>query len=146
VASPKEAGAAPATERWRAVVAISNFTAGAIRTDCRVPVLPPALSREWFDTLTAAAADRPGRGTGVFLTTAFLLTQWRTKGLVQLMEAVAVLGLAPTDESAEVLTRTLHDLLKNPARLMWMGGHAAQWTWQALAPGCHAQLAIRRLL
>ena len=53
---------------------------------------------------------------------------------------------APADESAEALTTTLHDLLKDPARLAWMGGHAAQWTRQAFAPEAHAQLAVRRLL
>ena len=57
-----------------------------------------------------------------------------------------VTGVAPADESAEALTRTLHDLLKDPARLAWMGGHAAQWTRQAFAPERYAQLAVRRLL
>ena len=42
------------------VVAVSNFTAGAIMRDCRATVLPPALSREWFDTLAAAAAGSRG--------------------------------------------------------------------------------------
>ena len=229
------------------VVAVSNFTAGAIMRDCRATVLPPALSREWFDTLGAAAAAAAGaqdRGPGIRLATAFRLTQWRDKGLPQLMEAVAALGrqdvclticgsgnppadllrlvgehswcvlrpglsdgdlahelaaadlfvlatqtrsgrdsvgegfglvlleaqaagtpviapayggsreayvegvtgVAPADESAEALTRTLHDLLKDPARLAWMGGHAAQWTRQAFDPERHAQLAVRRLL
>ena len=226
------------------VVACSNFTAGALMRDCRATVLPPALSREWFDTLAAAAAGRPGRGTGIRLATAFRLADWRTKGLPQLVEAVTALGrpdvclticgsgnppadllrlvsehswcvlrpglsdddlarelaaadlfvlatqtrsgrgavgegfglvlleaqaagtpviapayggsreayiegvtgVAPADESAEALTRTLHDLLKDPARLAWMGGHAAQWTQQAFAPERYAQLAVRRLL
>jgi glycosyltransferase involved in cell wall biosynthesis len=226
------------------VVACSNFTAGAIMRDCRATVLPPALSREWFDTLAAAAVGRPGRGPGIRLATAFRLTQWRTKGLPQLVEAVTALGrqdvclticgsgnppadllrmvcehswcalrsglsdndlarelaaadlfvlatqtrsgrdsvgegfglvlleaqaagtpviapayggsreayvegvtgVAPADESAEALTRTLHDLLKDPARLAWMGGHAAQWAGQAFAPERYAQLAVRRLL
>ena len=226
------------------VVACSNFTAGAIMRDCRATVLPPALSREWFDTLTAAAAGTPGRGSGIRLATAFRLTQWRTKGLPQLVEAVTALGrqdvclticgsgnppadllrlvsehswcvlrpglsdddlarelaaadlfvlatqtrsgrgsvgegfglvlleaqaagtpviapahggsreayvegvtgVAPTDESAEALTRTLHYLLKDPVQLAWMGGHAAQWAEQAFAPELYAQLALRRLL
>ena len=226
------------------VVACSNFTAGAIMRDCRATVLPPALSREWFDILAAAAAGRPGHGTGVRLATAFRLTQWRTKGLPQLVEAVTALGrhdvclticgsgnppacllrlvseyswcvlrpalsnddlarelaaadlfvlatqtrsgrgavgegfglvlleaqvagtpviapayggsheayvegvtgVAPVDESAEALTRTLHDLLKDPARLAWMGGHSAQWTRQTFAPERYAQLAVRRLM
>jgi phosphatidyl-myo-inositol dimannoside synthase len=226
------------------VVAVSNFTAGAIMRDCRATVLPPALSREWFDTLAAASAGRPGGGPGIRLATAFRLAQWRGKGLPQLVEAVIALGrpdvclticgsgnpppdllrligehswcvlrpglsdgdlarelaaadlfvlatqtrsghspvgegfglvlieaqaagtpviapayggsreayvegvtgVAPVDESAEALTRTLHDLLKDPARLAQMGGHAAQWTRQAFAPERYAQLAVRRLL
>jgi phosphatidyl-myo-inositol dimannoside synthase len=74
------------------VVAVSNFTAGAVMRDCRATVLPPALSREWFDTLTAAAVDKPVRDTGIRLATAFRLTQWRTKGLPHLIEAVMNLG------------------------------------------------------
>ena len=57
-----------------------------------------------------------------------------------------VTGVAPADESADALTRTLHDLLKDPARLARMGRHAAQWTRQAFAPEHYAQLAVRRLL
>lgn len=226
------------------VVAISNFTSGAILRDCRATVLPPTLSREWFDTLAAAAASRQASGQGIGLVSAFRLTDWRGKGLPQLVAAVAALGrpdvslticgsgnppvgllrivsefpwctvradlsdsylarelaaadlfvlstqtrsgrgalgegfglvlleaqaagtpviapaysgsreayiegitgVAPTDESPEALTRTLRDLLKDPARLAWMGGRAAQWTRQAFAPERYAQLAVRRLL
>ena len=225
-------------------VAISNFTAGALLRDCRATVLPPALSREWFDTLAEAAASGQGNGLGIRLVTAFRLEDWRDKGLPQLVTAVTALGrpdvrlticgsgnpppdllrmvsgyswctlrpglsdedlarefaaadlfvlatqtkngrravgegfglvlleaqaagtpviapayggsheayvegvtgAAPADESAEALTRTLHDLLKDPARLAWMGGHAAQWTRQAFAPERYAQIAVRRLL
>ena len=226
------------------VVAVSNFTSGAILRDCRATVLPPSLSREWFDTLAAAAASRQARSQGIGLVSAFRLTDWRGKGLPQLVSAVAALGrpdislticgsgdppvgllrlvseypwctvragfsdgdlarelaaadlfvlatqtrsgrrvagegfgivlleaqaagtpviapayggghetyvegvtgVAPTDESAEALTRILHDLLKDPARLAWMGEHAAQWTRQAFAPERYAQLIVRRLL
>ena len=226
------------------VVAVSNFTAGALMRECRATVLPPALSRDWFDTLATAAAGRLCRGPGVRLTTAFRLSEWRGKGLHQLVAAVTALGrpdvslticgsgnppadllrlvseyswctlraglsdddlarelvaadlfvlatqtrsgrsavgegfglvlleaqvagtpvigpayggsreayvegvtgVAPADESAEALTRTLHDLLKDPAQLAWMGGQAAAWTQQAFAPERYAQLAVRRLL
>ena len=225
-------------------VAISNFTAGALVRDCLATVLPPALSREWLDTLAAAASGIPDRGPGIRLATAFRLSQWQTKGLPQLVEAVTALGrpdvsltvcgsgtppadllrlvseyswcvlrpslsddelarelaaadlfvlatqtrsgrgavgegfglvlleaqaagtpviapayggsreayvegvtgVAPADESAEALTRALHDLLKDPARLARMGAHAVQWTRQAFAPENYAQLAVRRLL
>jgi phosphatidyl-myo-inositol dimannoside synthase len=225
-------------------VACSNFTAGVLMRDCVATVLPPALSREWFDSLAAAAAGGQGHGPGIQLATAFRLEDWRMKGLPQLMTAVAALGrpdislticgsgdppadllwlvseyswcvlrpglnnddlarelaaadlfvlatqtrsgsdaygegfgivlleaqaagtpviapayggsheayvegvtgVAPADESAEALTRALHDLLKDPAQLAWMGEHAAQWTRQAFAPERYAQLAVRRLL
>ena len=74
------------------VVAVSNFTAGALMRDCRATVLPPALSREWFDTLAAAAASRPDHGPGIRLVTAFRLGEWQGKGLVQLVAAVTALG------------------------------------------------------
>src|SRR5260370_31287799 len=74
------------------VVAVSSFTAGALMRDCLATVLPPTLSREWFDTLAAAAAGRPGRGPQIRLATAFRLAEWRTKGLPQLVEAVTALG------------------------------------------------------
>jgi phosphatidylinositol alpha-1,6-mannosyltransferase len=226
------------------VVAVSNFIAGALMRDCRATVLPPALSRDWFDTLAAMAAERQDHGPGIRLATAFRLADWRMKGLPRLVEAVKALGrpdvclricgsgsppadllrlvseyswcalrlglrredlarelaaadlfvlatytkrgrsavgegfglvlleaqtagtpvvapayggsreayiegvtgVTPADESAEALTRTLHDLLKDPTRLAWMGRHAAQWTQQAFAPEHYAELAVRRLL
>ena len=74
------------------VVAVSNFTSGAILRDCRATVLPPSLSGEWFDTLAAAAASRRPRGQGIGLMSAFRLTDWQGKGLAQLVAAVAALG------------------------------------------------------
>lgn len=235
------------------VVTISGFSAGALVRDCRAALLPPALSREWFDTL-AVAAETAGsargsgagqaRGSVIRLATAFRLSQWRTKGLSHLIEAVdalgrpdvqlticgsgdpsadllrlvsehswcvlrpslgddelarelaaadlfvlatqtregrssvgegfglvlleaqaagtpviapayggsheayveGVTGMAPTDESVEALTRTLDELLKDPARLAWMGQHAAAWARQAFAPQHYPKLAARRLL
>ena len=57
-----------------------------------------------------------------------------------------VTGIAPVDESAEALAKTLQDVLKDPARLAEMGRQAAQWTRQAFAPESYAQLAVERLL
>ena len=57
-----------------------------------------------------------------------------------------VTGVAPSDESADALTRVLDGLLKDPGRLALMGKYAAQWTRQAFAPERYAQLAVRRLL
>ena len=74
------------------MVAASNFTAGALMRDCHATVLPPGLSREWFDVLAAAASGMADRGPGIRLATAFRLAEWRTKGLPQLVEAVTALG------------------------------------------------------
>jgi glycosyltransferase involved in cell wall biosynthesis len=57
-----------------------------------------------------------------------------------------VTGVAPPDESAEALARTLDELLKDPDRLALMGRHAAQWARRAFAPECYAPLAVSRLL
>jgi glycosyltransferase involved in cell wall biosynthesis len=226
------------------VVAVSNFTAGAILSDSCATVLPPALSRGWFDTLAAAAAAPRDRGPGIRLVTAFRLAEWQGKGLQQLVAAVtalgrpdvsltvcgsgdppagllrlvsehpwctvrpgmpdedlarelaaadlfvlatqtrsgrgavgegfglvlleaqvagtpviapayggsheayveAVTGVAPTDESAEALAKTLHDLLKDPVRLAEMAVLAGRWARRAFDPDNYAGLAVRRLL
>ncbi len=75
------------------VVAVSNFTAGVLLGNCLATVLPPALSGEWYDTLAAAAATSgQGPTSGTRLVTVFRLADWRGKGLLQLVEAVAALG------------------------------------------------------
>jgi phosphatidyl-myo-inositol dimannoside synthase len=224
-------------------VAISSFTAGALGVDCRATILPPALSKEWFDTLVAAASSsRPS--PGFRLVTAFRLAAWREKGLPQLIDAVGslgrddlhlticgngdppagllrvleerrwctllagltdtelahqlaaadvfvlatrtsrgrspcgegfglvlleaqvagtavvapahggsadayvegVTGVAPTDESAEALARTLGELLGTPTRLAWMGRRAADWARESFAPERYPELVARRLL
>jgi phosphatidylinositol alpha-1,6-mannosyltransferase len=74
------------------VVAVSSFTAGTLSGVCPATVLPPGLSRDWFQELVdASARTRPPAG-GVHLVTAFRLAQWRDKGLPQLLDAVAALG------------------------------------------------------
>jgi glycosyltransferase involved in cell wall biosynthesis len=57
-----------------------------------------------------------------------------------------VTGVAPADESAEALARTLHDLLKDPVRLAEMAVLAARWARRAFDPDDYARLAVRRLL
>jgi phosphatidylinositol alpha-1,6-mannosyltransferase len=57
-----------------------------------------------------------------------------------------VTGVAPADESAEALARVLDELLRDPARLTWMGKRAADWAREAFAPERYAQLVARRLL
>ena len=73
------------------VIPVSNFIAGTLIRDCRVTVLPPGLSRDWFDTLTAAAAGTHERAAGMRLVTAFRLADWRKKGLPRLLAAVTAL-------------------------------------------------------
>jgi phosphatidylinositol alpha-1,6-mannosyltransferase len=73
------------------VVAVSSFTAGTLGHQCQATILPPALSKQWFDTLvTAAAARKPA--AGVRILTTFRLASWHEKGLPQLVAAVAALG------------------------------------------------------
>jgi phosphatidyl-myo-inositol dimannoside synthase len=57
-----------------------------------------------------------------------------------------VTGIAPADETAEALARVLDELLRNPARLVWMGKRAADWAREAFAPERYAELVTRRLL
>lgn len=93
-------------ERVR-VVSVSDFTAGVVGLRCRATVLTPGLSRAWFNELRAAGAHRTehldrvvpksphdglGRAGAIRLVTAFRLTDWRGKGLPELLEAVRLLG------------------------------------------------------
>jgi glycosyltransferase involved in cell wall biosynthesis len=73
---------------------VRSFTAGALATDCPAAVLPPGLSREWFQTLTDSTAPVRRPGQGIRLVTAFRLGDWRSKGLPELLEAIAALGRA----------------------------------------------------
>jgi phosphatidylinositol alpha-1,6-mannosyltransferase len=73
------------------VIAVGSFTAGALSSQCTATVLPPGLSLGWFQTLVGAST-RTKRDPGIHLMTAFRLTQWREKGLPELLEAVATLG------------------------------------------------------
>jgi phosphatidyl-myo-inositol dimannoside synthase len=74
------------------VVAVSNFTAGAISRSHRATVLPPGLSCEWFRTLAQSYPREQAHGAGYCLVTAFRLADWKGKGLPQLLDAVAALG------------------------------------------------------
>ena len=74
------------------VVAVSSFTGGALFPAATATVLPPGLSRGWFDELAAASATEPMVHVGTALLTAFRLADWEDKGLPQLVQAVAALG------------------------------------------------------
>ena len=74
------------------VVAVSSFTAGALSEDCRATVLPPGLSREWFDALVKASTVVAPQRQGLHLVTAFRLSEWQDKGLPQLLDAVTALS------------------------------------------------------
>jgi phosphatidyl-myo-inositol dimannoside synthase len=74
------------------VVAVSGFTAGALVGNGPVTVLPPGLSRGWFDTLVEASAAARAGEPGIHLVTAFRLADWRNKGLPELLSAVFALG------------------------------------------------------
>jgi phosphatidyl-myo-inositol dimannoside synthase len=76
------------------VIGVSSFTAGALAADCPAAVLPPGLSRAWFQTLVSVADPAQQRAPGIRLVTAFRLADWRDKGLPELLSAVAALGRA----------------------------------------------------
>jgi glycosyltransferase involved in cell wall biosynthesis len=74
------------------VVAVSNFSAGALVPTCHANVLYPGVAADWYATLVDAG-ERAGHATGVVnLVTAFRLQDWREKGLETITEAVRVLG------------------------------------------------------
>jgi phosphatidyl-myo-inositol dimannoside synthase len=74
------------------VVAVSSFTAGALVEEWHASVLPPGLSRGWFDTLVDESLRPRVPGKGMHLVTTFRLGQWRSKGLPELLNSVAALG------------------------------------------------------
>jgi phosphatidyl-myo-inositol dimannoside synthase len=74
------------------VVAVSSFTAGALSRTGPATILPPGLSRQWFDILVDASTAPCERSPEIQLLTAFRLADWRDKGLPQLLSAVAALG------------------------------------------------------
>jgi phosphatidyl-myo-inositol dimannoside synthase len=76
------------------VVAVSSFTAGVLSKTRMAGILPPGLSRDWFDTLVGAsrAARKPNRG--IVVVTVFRLADWRDKGLLELLQAIVGLGRA----------------------------------------------------
>jgi phosphatidylinositol alpha-1,6-mannosyltransferase len=75
------------------VIAVSNFTAGMLLKDCPAGVLPPGLSKTWFDTLVSASAGSLPHGPELRLVTVFRLADWREKGLPELLAAVGALNL-----------------------------------------------------
>ena len=74
------------------VVAVSNFTSGALFSECQATILPPGLSATWFTTLVEAANAEHRREPGIHLMTTFRLADFRNKGLPQLLDAIARLG------------------------------------------------------
>jgi phosphatidyl-myo-inositol dimannoside synthase len=74
------------------VIGVSSFTAGALAGGRPVAVLPPGLSRTWFQTLVSVADQTIRQSTGNRLVTAFRLADWRDKGLPELLSAIAGLG------------------------------------------------------
>jgi phosphatidylinositol alpha-1,6-mannosyltransferase len=74
------------------VVAVSNFSAGAVAALCPATVLSPGLSGAWFDTLVAAAERPRPVKEHLDVLTAFRLHDWRDKGLPTLFEAIRLLA------------------------------------------------------
>jgi phosphatidyl-myo-inositol dimannoside synthase len=124
-------------ERWLMrrpgirVVAVSGFTAGTLIHGQPAAVLPPALSPHWFESLATAraeaAAARALAGTSgrVLVVTAFRLTDWRGKGLPELVAAVAAL------DRADVCLRVCGSGEPPPGLVALMRRHP----WCVLRPG-----------
>lgn len=74
------------------VVAVSNFTAGALASAHPATVLSPGLSQQWFEMLIEASSSVQEQGPELHVVTAFRLEDWVDKGLPQLMEGIASLG------------------------------------------------------
>jgi phosphatidylinositol alpha-1,6-mannosyltransferase len=73
------------------VVAVSSFTAGALLRNAPAGVLSPGLSGTWFETLveaSVASGHMRVEDKGARIVTAFRLSQWRDKGLPEIMRAV----------------------------------------------------------
>jgi phosphatidyl-myo-inositol dimannoside synthase len=74
------------------VIAVSTFTSGALADSCSATILPPGLSEDWFEMLVKASQTARKSSPGVQLVTAFRLSDWRSKGLPQILDAVSFLG------------------------------------------------------
>jgi len=121
------------------LVAVSNFTAGALFSSGRSAILPPGLSRTWFGELVSAAdrvratADAVLR-PGLEVMTAFRLGQWRDKGLPELTAAISALGRSG-------IRLTVCGSGTPPPDLL---AHVRRYPWCALRPGLtDAELAAQ---
>ena len=123
------------------LVAVSSFTAGALFPGGQATVLPPGLSRTWFDELVRAAGrvatdqvathqantgqavpGQPGTGApraALEVMTAFRLAEWRDKGLPQLTAAIAALGRADIRLTVCGSGEPSPDLLAEISRYPW---------------------------
>lgn len=77
-------------------VAISSFTGGALRRVTAATVVNPALDQEWYEQLIAAGAAAPPKTLDgpVKLITVFRLDDWESKGLPEVIAAIASLDTA----------------------------------------------------
>ncbi len=71
-------------------IAVSNYTSGALSHLCNATVVPPGLSDDWYQELVAARR-RHYNGSRREIVTAFRLSAWREKGLLEIIQAVAML-------------------------------------------------------
>ncbi len=76
------------------VIAVSSYTAGALSQISGATVLPPGLSEDWYEMLVNARTRFEAAKTGRSIITAFRLSQWREKGLPQLVTAISKVNRA----------------------------------------------------
>jgi glycosyltransferase involved in cell wall biosynthesis len=101
------------------IVAVSSFTAGSVFSCGQATILPPGLSRSWFNELASAAAGDRALCSGRELMTAFRLGSWRDKGLPQLTAAIAELRLPDVRLTVCGSGEPPGDLLAHVSALPW---------------------------
>ncbi|NYG59808.1 glycosyltransferase involved in cell wall biosynthesis [Nocardioides daedukensis] len=70
-------------------VAVSAYSSGALAQHVNATILPPGVSREWFEELQRAGRDRTREASDDHIVmTSFRLNQWIDKGLPVLVAAI----------------------------------------------------------
>lgn len=73
------------------IVAASSFTAGTLFSYGSAAILPPGLPHDWFSILLDANAASIHADDEVRIVTTFRLSDWRQKGLPELLSAIVML-------------------------------------------------------